>query len=268
MPFTNWADYRTRLNAPNQVVRIAKSSVTAVAGRSDSMWQTAPFAGTAPGAAAVPTNATTGSLGQFNPTSLARFLTRLRYSNAASRGTLVLIDRLSHQSGLSGTVTTAQTTNLPTAALTRYTDGVGVMGAYEVYTAVGTTATTISCSYTNQAGTAGRTSQLTDFGTTTHGGAADRFIPISLASGDYGIRSVESVTVTASTTTAGNFGVTLYRPILALPLLGVESMDVDAVVELGCMMPEIIEDACLAWVFFGESTAPGIISVALSFSDV
>lgn len=270
MALTNWADYRARLAAPDERVSIVKNSITVTAGRVDSMWTTGPFAGAAPSTAAVPTRATTGAVGQRNPSGLRRILQRIVASNAGPRGTLLLVDRLSHQGGLVGNVATAQTTNLPTAALTRYTDGVGVMLGLEFYTAIGTTATTVSASYTNQDGTSGQTTPLTDIGTTTFGGAADRLLVLPLAAGDYGVRAVASVTLTATTGTAGNFGVTLFRPLLFLPLLGqpAETVDFDAVIELANQMPEIQTNACLAWAFLGETTSQGVTSLELFFSDV
>lgn len=125
---------------------------------------------------------------------------------------MTLIDVLNHSGGLSGTVTTEQTTNLPTAALTRYTSGEGVMIGLIIYTAVGATATTITVRYTNQAGTANQVSTPTSFGGTRFRETA-RLIQIPLAAGDTGVRSVEGVTLTATTGTVGNFGVVLYKPL-------------------------------------------------------
>lgn len=272
MPITDFDEYRERLNSPNERVSVVKNSVTAVAGRIDSLWTAAPFPGATPTTAAVPTRATAGAVGQQNPgAGLVRYLARVKVTNAGPRGTLILIDRLSHQGGLSGIVTTAQTTNLPTAALTRNTSGVDVKAALYAYTAVGSTATTVSMNYTNQAGTSGRVSPLRDFGTTTHGGAADRFLEMPLQAGDYGVRSVESVTVTATTGTAGNFGVVLYRQLLSLPLMGPfpsseVDYDLDAMFGLGCF-PEIPTDACLEWLFLGDSTSSGVISLEMYFCD-
>lgn len=129
-------------------------------------------------------------------------------------GGTLLFDRLSHTGGLSGTVTTAQTTNLPTAALTRYTTGEGVRAAMQIYTTVGPTDFTTSCSYTNQAGTAGRTGQISRALGTPGSGSLGIF---TLQSGDTGVRSVESVTLSASTGTAGNFGVVLLKPLCVIP---------------------------------------------------
>lgn len=131
---------------------------------------------------------------------------------------LLMADRLCHQGGLSGTSTGVQTTNLPTATLTRSTSGVGVMAGLEIYTNVGSTITTATISYTNQAGTSGRTGLAPIGGSAGSGyGAASRMTLMALQSGDTGVRSVESVQLAASTGVAGNFGVTLFRPLVVVP---------------------------------------------------
>jgi hypothetical protein len=197
----------------------AGAAVATVSGRLTSLWTHIgqPTHGAVPAAAAVPTNATAGALGQSTPVGgRTKRLTGV-FAASSQTGTFVVYDRLSHQGGLSGTVTTAQTTNLPTAALTRQTNGSGVELWLEIYTAIGATATTVTASYTNQAGTAGQVTIATAFG-----GVGlqeqDRVIPLPLASGDSGVRAVASVTVLASTLTAGNFGVTLAKPLVTLPM--------------------------------------------------
>lgn len=131
---------------------------------------------------------------------------------ASSSGVcLIVADILNHSGGLSGTVTTPQTTNLPTAALTRCTSGEGVMAGIIVYSQVGSTGTTVTVEYTNQDGTTGRSS-------TRNIGASNfreinLFLLIPLQGGDTGVRSVESVTLLASTGTAGNFGIVLFKPL-------------------------------------------------------
>ena len=128
-------------------------------------------------------------------------------------------DRLCHQSGLDATITTAQTTNLPTAALPRYTDGKGVWIAHERCVAVGTTASDITVSYTNQDGTSGRTSPTTTFTVTGNvdDSAIGQLYILPLQEGDTGVRSVQSVTLSGSTGTAGNFGITLLKPLWYTP---------------------------------------------------
>jgi hypothetical protein len=222
-----------------------KAALTTTSARLYMRWTSGPLNAPAPTTAVVPDATTLGSMPGWPPGLTAWIKTAI--IGRGGGGSYIIADRLSHQGGLSGIVTGAQTTNLPTAALTRYTSGVGVMAALEISTSVGTTATTAVVSYTNSAGTAGRTSPSVTFG-----GANDRQTAqvqmVPLQAGDVGVRSVESVTLAASTATAGAFGVTLYKPLLALPWfdLNDEGMPFDMVKHMGCFFEPIQADACLA----------------------
>lgn len=154
---------------------------------------------------------------------------------------LMLIDRLSHQGGLSGTVTTSQTTNLPTAALTRYTSGVGVYAALEVYTAIGATNATWTVVYTNQAGTGSRSVTFILDLTPSLGS----FIPIPLQGTDTGVKSVESLTLTPSTGTAGNFGITLYKPLAWIPAAATRLNRPNDIFDIPGWNEPILDGACL-----------------------
>lgn len=214
MAIANLAAYKADLSGQRDINALNIGSIATVAGRAYDLWVPTVPAGAVPSTAVAPSRTTAGALGQENPSSGQLSIIAARFS-ALNPGNYLLIDRLSHQGGLSGIVTTAQTTNLPTAALTRYTDGEGVMVGLSIYTTVGTTASTITMSYTNQAGTSGRTSPAVVFGGTAFR-EASRMIMVPLQSGDSGVRSVQSVTVLATTGTAGNFGVTLFRPLYAI----------------------------------------------------
>jgi len=171
-----------------------------------------------------------------------------RMSTGGAAGvTAIIVDLLNHSGGLSGTTTGAQTANLPTAALTRYTSGEGVMAGLIVYTAVGTTATTVTINYTNQSGTSGQISTATQIGATSYR-ETGALIPIPLAAGDTGVRSVESVTLAGTTGTAGNFGVCLFKPLQMMALNDVMgAMPLDAVSSGGIIgsLCEVHPDACL-----------------------
>lgn len=133
-------------------------------------------------------------------------------------GSLLLIDRLSETQGLSSTSGSIQTTNLPTAALTRYTTGEGVQIMLEVYAnVIGSSPQTASASYTNQAGVSGRTTNLVGIGGDAYGRRNHCVFRLGLQQGDTGAKSVESVTLSGSTGTVGNLGVVLYKSILAIP---------------------------------------------------
>lgn len=171
-----------------------------------------------------------------------------RMNTAGAAGVcLLMVDLLNVNGGLSGVATGAQTTNLPTAALTRHTSGEGVFIGLIVHVSIGGTATTVTASYTNQAGTPGRISTATQFGGSNYN-AARSIIPLPLAAGDTGVQSVESVTLAATTGTTGNFGVCLFKPVCMMPLNDVlGAMPVDAV-SFGGLTPSLAEvhpDACL-----------------------
>ncbi len=227
--------------------------IKAVAGANDvncvsSLWRSIgkPDQGAIPSTAAVPDRTTVGTFQQPNPGGGNEQFLSMWQLQAQARATIIIADRLSHQGGLSGIVTGAQTTNLPTSALTRYTSGDGVFAAIEIYTQIGTTATTVTMSYTNQAGTSGQTSQPVVLGGTNRR-EVSKLIPMSLASGDTGVQAVASVNVVATTGTAGNFGVTLYKPLLMLPCLSESAFwsSGDPIQRLGGFLPKIPNDAAL-----------------------
>lgn len=226
---TDYSDMIARATATSaesipffKAARVAGAAPTApVAGRWTSLWQYDGSPGAASSSApsstsAVCTNATAGALGQATPATGARKrLVSLTLASLAI-GTYVLADRLVQQGGLSGTVTTAQTVSTP--ALTRFTDGKGVEAAAEIYTLVGTTGTTIKLSsYTNTVPTAAQVGALVVFGGTGFR-EVNRMIPLPVASGDKGITAVSTAQVTATTGTAGSWGVTVFKRIACLPL--------------------------------------------------
>ena len=256
----------------------AKNSLTGANTRLMSYWGIAPNAGATPSTAAACNAATVGALlNEPKLTTLTKsyFLTQAELAvgpiSTNIFSSIMLIDRLSHQGGLSGALATAQTTNLPTAALPRYTSGEGVMAALEIYSALGSTATTATVSYTNQAGTSGRTSKQVVIGGSSEN-TQSRFIPIPLQDDDTGIRSVESVTLAATTASAGNFGVTLFRPLMVFPNFGqavdaIQSRTFNTLIGgFGCC-PEILDDACLGLLGLANSTNVGVITGALYLAE-
>lgn len=246
-----------------------KTGTTGQTGRLASLWTIiGRSAGAAPTTAAVPSRTIAGALGQSNANG-DLYYAGGRMPNAAvptQGGAYILFDRLSHQGGLSGTAAGAQTTNLPTAALTRYTDGVGVMAFVEIYTTIGTTATTFTVSYTNQAGTGGRTSTAVSIGATFFR-EAGLLIPIAIDPADTGVRSVESLTLAGTTGTVGNFGITLARPLAILPTGLGGTDDIDMIVGGARMTEKIQDDACL---FFGTQSfgSPSGYTAQIDLVDV
>jgi hypothetical protein len=140
--------------------------------------------------------------------------------------TIMLYDRLVSISGISLVGTGNK--NVNSVALPRYTTGEGVEVWLEVTTATTTTAAVISMnSYTDESGNG------TSAGATlTFPAAATRlsaFIgPMPLASGDYGVRSVETLNVATAAAT-GVVNVVLIKPLVYLSTATYLSRDVDLV---------------------------------------
>lgn len=267
--YSSFADYLARVGAPAQRVYDQRASFTSLGGRTFSSWLFTGSrlgAGSAPSGASVPNRNDPGAIGQDD--AIVELRVAMADTNRNGQACLVLCDRLSHQGGLSGTVTTAQTTNLPTAALTRYTSGDGVFAGLEIYSAIGSTGTTVQCSYTNQAGTTGRTTEATDIGGANYS-TVSRFIILPLQKGDTGVRAVANVDLVASTGTAGNFGVTLFKPLMFIPFPGIPNFEVpfDSMLNLGGQCPQILSGACLFWLAASNSTFGGQSNVLLTMTD-
>ena len=245
------------LGAVNQPKSFGKVSATAKgAGTFQSLWTTAglPTAGVTPTTAAgvAPTSTTAGAIKFTNPVTGLSYLSKVS-STHQTVGTLILYDRLVHTAALNATLTTAQTVN--SAALTRNTSGEGVEIFLEFYTATGATASNVTVSYTNSDGVAGRTSVSVPMPVTP---VAGQMLPIPLQSGDKGVRSIQSVTLSASTGTAGNFGITLVERIAEMPVCVAGGGIVLDPFALG--LPKIEDNACLAFMVVCSTTSTGFIT--------
>ncbi len=272
MAIATYTALKAALAAPRWQVTTTKSTPsTANSDRIVSLWGQSPNAGATPATAATCTKATVGALVNLPPVGSGKVLRPLRLGcstpgqSSVARPSMLILDRLSHQGGLSGTVTTEQTTNLPTAALPRYTTGAGVMAFLEVYGAIGSTGTTVTINYTNSAGTAGRTSEARAFGGTPRDPSV--IVPIPLADGDLGVRSVEGVTVLASTATAGNFGVVLARPLYVIPCDdGVRRSEIIPALGGAAARAAVYDDACLWVVALLAAAATGLPAQSFDFA--
>lgn len=237
-----------------------KASVTAkAAGTYQSLWTAAgmPGAGSAPSSTAgvVPTSSTAGAIPFTN--SNVSYLQRLA-AQGPTVGTLILYDRLVHSDGLSGTVGTAQTVGTP--SLTRATDGIGVEIYLEWYTATGGTAATVTASYTNTTPASGRTTVSQTIQATPVAGQM-QFLP--LQAGDLGVTAVASVTLSGTTGTAGNFGITLVKRIAEVPITLANVGNVyDQIVG-----PVVEDSSCLALMVLCSTTSTGLQSGSLRIAQ-
>lgn len=164
------------------------------------------------------TNVGALNLGMIDPTGgNSKYLLSLGWTSAANVNMCLLVDLLVGCGSISANVATAQTVS--SAALTRYTTGVGVQATFEITTALGATPANISFSYTNQAGTSGQTSSSQAM---SPSGIVQRLQPslqvplVPLGSGDTGIRAVASVTLSAAMG-SGVIALNLYKPLVMVP---------------------------------------------------
>jgi hypothetical protein len=180
-----------------------------------------------PGLAGAALTSYAGQIPWVNPASGNSYLARLEASGNAS-GTLLLCDRLWHNSGIVVTTTTVQTVNSvawPARDRDGSTNGESVLAALE-FSAASTNAAigNTTLSYTDQSGNAGATATLP---TTPATIAAGSFLPFPLAAGDTGIRSIQSITLGTSYLT-GTMHLVAYR---VLARLGCSASNVPAALD-------------------------------------
>lgn len=246
----------------HKVPRVAGVAATApIAGRPCSLWtyDGMPSGGAVPTSAAVPTRTTTGAISFTAPGgSRQKWLIGAGIAPLVA-GVYLLYDRLLHIGGLNGTLTTAQTVQGSPAspALTRNTGGEGNFAFYEIYSIIGTTGATLTMTYTNQDGTGSRTSTM------NIGAAGFREVTraqrIPLAAGDTGLQAVQQVQLSASTGTAGNFGITIARPLAWVPVGAAGVMGWRDYTTGLPGIPELDPDACLSLLFIpAVATAPEV----------
>ena len=244
-------------------------TATLVAGRPASLW---PLGGT-PGAGSQDTtlngvvlsSSTTipnGAIAHYDPASGNSYLAYLD-AIATQAGQLLVLDRLWNNGGYTITSTAAQNSTTPTWPSrcptsgtddTPATTGLGVMLALEVSAATGAGTPTITISYTNQAGTAGRTA--TNIKATAASSAIGATYFIGLQAGDTGVRSVQSLTLSA-TWTSGTMNLVAYRVLGSLPVQALIPASADSLTGLGTR----IYNGTVPWlVFIPNTTTATLVS--------
>lgn len=251
-------------NNSSRVVIDKTSLANAAAGQFFSLWQATgiPGAATTPGAAAIPTKATTGAVGFTNQTAPATsYLAWLRMITSNANQSVEIHDRVAQMGGLSGTVftPTAQNATIDLLTLGLVADRLGdsnysdIQWWIEIYSPLGATGVNATVNVTYDDASTGNLAAIA-LGATPRAG---RLYPlISAVAGRY-IRGVNTITLSATTGTAGNFGVCATRPRTAI--------DVDVAnkgiaydwAQLG--LPEIPNDACLQFICPCVTTSTGTV---------
>lgn len=206
-------------NNASRLVIDKASIANAVAGAYQSLFRATgiPAQAAIPGTtAALCDNTLLGALGFTQQTLPARsYLGQLDTLSSNNTTTLELRDRLGHMGGLNGTLTTSQTVGLDLLTTgggisadrrgdANYSD---VGWFMEWYTDTGATASNATVNVTYDDASTGNLAVIAVGGTIR----ASRMIQLLPAVNGRFIRAVNSITLSANTTAAGNFGVTATR---------------------------------------------------------
>ncbi len=169
-----------------------------------------------------------GQLPFTNPGAGNSYVGRLSGS-AAIAGTLLLCDRLWHNSGLSVTSLTSQAISMPTLPARDRdgtTNGKSVLIGMEVVTATGAGLNVPTLTYTDQDGNTGATA--TPVFAYAASSAVGSFYPFGLAAGDTGVRAVSAFQNSVSMT-SGSISLVAFRVLSQLDAAGFTADAIDAI---------------------------------------
>ena len=260
--------------SPKQVIPYTKTTATTTVALSRSTIAQAagnPGALTLLGAATpgggVPTDATAGypTINAFGG-GAAGYLTRVAFANSVV-GRIELWDKL-YAVG----ITTAQLGTLQTLTLSTQpsyssripggTDYTGLRIFVEITTAMSATATTINVTYTNSAGTTGRTSVAT---ASLSSFIVGRWVEMPLQAGDSGVQKIESVIIGGATNAAGALNVIVARPLWTGRINLANGADIHGIDKTG--MPLVWTDSALVVTPIADSTSSGIVDMNIEIAN-
>jgi len=250
--------------------KVVSSQMVAGGGHSTWMFGSMPSAGsvggTTPGLWTAQDSSTTGAIAFANPSGgdLLHLVLFGCNPSAASAGTMMLYDRLGQIEYLplqDGSLPEVVSITSDFTARLDSGEGAQIFGEVTTTGAMATTAPVFQItSYTNQAGTTGRQSEVITGNVISSASAQGRFPYtnkwfIGLQAGDTGVRSVEEYTLTTSSATANvKMNLVAARPLTFIPM-----NSANVYVERDCVlatvrMPRIRDNACLALAVMSAGT--------------
>lgn len=216
-----------------------------IAGQFHSLWREAGMPGAGADPATTPGTAYDDTAGGLFFPDQASDKKRLvsGFFNLTQAGNLLIYDRLVAVSGISLASTGNKT--ISSAALPRYTDGIGVQAWLEITTATATTAPIVTLnSYTDPDDNTGQTGAAVTFPATATN--VNTFVQLPLAAGDVGLKAVSTLNV-GTAASAGVCNLVLLKPLCPMIPLPV---NIGALVDfvLGFPSePQIFDGATLAF---------------------
>ena len=231
------------------------------------------LAGTSTANGVVPTDVTSG-FPTINPFGVGNtgYLTKVEY-NSSVLARLTLHDMLFKAGayGFAAGTTTLSSQPSFSSRCPDYTGGVAWGVGNEIWIEVSTAFTTgtawqVQITYTNQAGTTGRTSIIS----AAQAAAAltqGKMFQIALASGDSGVQKIESVIVTNGGTamTAGAFNVLVLRRLWDNRVAIANGGTIDDILKTGA--PIVYADSALCVVVSADSTSTGLPNMNIEITN-
>jgi hypothetical protein len=250
----------------NRVLWDKATVASQLVGQYTSLWRATgvPAQGAIPAAAAYCTKALLGSISFDNQTApVTSYLAYHTMLAATANTNLEIHDRIAHMGGLNGTLTTAQTVGINLLTINaggpvpadrlgdaNYSD---IQWWLEWYTATGATASNATVNVTYDDASTGNLAVIA-VGATI--GASQCRSLITASNGRF-VRGVNTVTLSASTATAGSFGVTATRQRASMSAPIANKIEIFDWAQLGCS--EIPNDSCIFGMLLSTATSTGAI---------
>jgi hypothetical protein len=186
-------------------------------------------------------------------------------ASSVSTCTVMLVDRLWENSGLVVTTTTAQTVNSvawPARDANGTINGDGIIVGLSAVVATTNAAliNSMTISYTNSAGVAGRTGSINPSWPAL--APINTFVPFELQSGDFGVRSVQSCTLGTSLVT-GTVSLVAYRALASISAF-VGSNDNDDVLNIG--LPKLYNGGVYNLILVNSATTANTVTGMVGFA--
>jgi hypothetical protein len=146
---------------------------------------------------------------------------------------------------------------------TRNSTGVGAEIWFGIGSiSIGSNNTTPTISYTNSANTSSRTATLKQ-GTVVAGSQSlYTMIPMNLQNGDLGVKSIQSLTLSANAGAVGSIYLYIMQPVATIQLPVANLGNVRNAFELN--LPQIDDSSCLIFVSQSSTTTTGVIMGQIS----
>jgi hypothetical protein len=213
----------------------------------------------------VPTDATAGYpvINAFGG-SATGYLSRINFSGSVA-GRLEVWDRLfscgAHATTPTRTITLASVPSF--SSRVPNSDYTGLRIFLEVTTTLASSATTVYVTYTNQAGTTGRTSGTT---ASLSGFVIGRWVELPLQAGDSGVQSIQTIVVGGTAAATGAFNINVMRPLWTGRVPAANFQDIHGLDKTG--LPIVYADSALLVCMIPDSTSSGTVDCQLEIANL